>query len=66
MNYRVIEKLEKEYPFFNLTIELPKDFYLSKDIKGYSELIETTKDSYFINGRAGTGRKILRCQQMEL
>ena len=51
MNYRVIEKLEKEYPFFNLTVELPKNFYLSKDIKNYCEIIETTKDSYFIHGR---------------
>ncbi len=56
MNYRVIEKLEKEYPFFNLTVELPKNFYLSKDIKNYCEIIETTKDSYFIHGRAGTGK----------
>ena len=40
MSTEVIQKLEREYPFFNLKVELPKDFYLSKDIEMYSKRIE--------------------------
>ena len=41
---------------FNLKVDLPKDFYLSKDIKNYFKEIENKNESYFISGRAGTGK----------
>ena len=56
MSTEVIQKLEREYPFFNLKVELPKDFYLSKDIEMYSKRIEANEHSFFIHGRAGTGK----------
>lgn len=41
---------------FNLKIELPKDFYLSKDIINYTKELESSSKSCFISGRAGTGK----------
>ena len=41
---------------FDSTIELPKNFYLSKQIKDTFIDIENTKNSILLSGRAGTGK----------
>ena len=44
---------------FNLNIELPTNFYLSKDIINFSRELENYDKSCFISGRAGTGKQLL-------
>ena len=41
---------------FDSSTELPKNFYLSRQIKETFRDIENTKDSIFLSGRAGTGK----------
>jgi len=41
---------------FDLGTEIPKNFYESKKFKQLRENLENTKQSYFLTGRAGTGK----------
>jgi len=41
---------------FDLGTEIPKNFYESKKFKQLRENLENTNQSYFLTGRAGTGK----------
>ena len=41
---------------FDLGTEIPKNFYESKKFKQLRQNLEDTKQSYFLTGKAGTGK----------
>ena len=41
---------------FDLGTELPKNFYESKQFKQLRNNLETARQSYFLTGKAGTGK----------
>ena len=47
---------DRDNTIFNLNVELPTNFYLSKDIINFSKELENYDKSFFISGRAGTGK----------
>ena len=46
----------KEVTTFDTKAELPKNFYLNKEIKDLYNHIETTTQSLILTGKAGTGK----------